>query len=156
MAHEGMYGIFPNDQFFSVVNIVLKNQYIECPLLRTMWSFSKIFDIVFCSFVWNIYFFNHHFHIMFLVKGLKVVAKHYLSWHYFYDDIYKCIGYSNVEYQVDIFNTQQQNGAQKQMVELAFGLRFDDLNRFQSWKFIILFHYILKDVIAIFCRTPSI
>jgi hypothetical protein len=43
--------------------------------------------------------------IIFLVKGLKVVAKSYLNWNFFYDDLYCCVKYSNVEYQVEIFNT---------------------------------------------------
>ena len=43
--------------------------------------------------------------IIFLVKGLKVVAKSYLNWIFFYDDLYCCVKYSTVEYRVEIFNT---------------------------------------------------
>ena len=43
--------------------------------------------------------------ISFLVKGLKVVAKHYLNWHFSYDDLYCCVKYSNVDYQVESFIT---------------------------------------------------
>ena len=40
------------------------------------------------------------------VKGLKVVAKRYLNWTFlFYDDLCCCVEYSNVECQVEIFNT---------------------------------------------------
>ena len=41
--------------------------------------------------------------IIYLIKGLKVVAKPYLNWNH--DDLYCCVKYSNVEYQVEIFNT---------------------------------------------------
>ena len=43
--------------------------------------------------------------IILLVKGLKVVAKHCLNWFFFYDDLCCCVQYSNVENQVEIFNT---------------------------------------------------
>jgi hypothetical protein len=42
--------------------------------------------------------------IIFLVKGLEVVAIHYLSWISFHDDLCCCVAYSNVENQVEIFN----------------------------------------------------
>ena len=37
------------------------------------------------------------------VNCLKVVAKHHLTWNCFYDDLYFCVKYSKVEYQVEIF-----------------------------------------------------
>ena len=43
--------------------------------------------------------------ITFLAKGLKVVAKCYLNWNSFHDDLCCCVEYSNVENQVEIFNT---------------------------------------------------
>ena len=61
-----------------------------------------------------------------IVKGLKVVAKGYLSWIFlfFIDDLYCCVEYSNVKYQAEIFNSKHQ----KQMIEYGFGHRFHDLN----------------------------
>ena len=43
--------------------------------------------------------------IIFLVKGRKVVAKCCLNWTSFHDDLCCCVEYSNVENQVEIFNT---------------------------------------------------
>ena len=43
--------------------------------------------------------------IKFMVKGLKVVAKRYLNWISFHNDLCCCVEYSNVENQVEIFNT---------------------------------------------------
>ena len=41
--------------------------------------------------------------IIFLVKHLKVVAKHFLNWIYFHGTLYCCARYSNIEYQDEIF-----------------------------------------------------
>ena len=43
--------------------------------------------------------------IIFLVKGLKVVAKRCLNYISFHDDLCCCVEYSNVENKVEIFNT---------------------------------------------------
>ena len=43
--------------------------------------------------------------IILLVKGANVVAKCCLNWISFCDDLCYCVEYSNVEYQVEIFNT---------------------------------------------------
>ena len=43
--------------------------------------------------------------IISLVKGLKVVAKCCLNWIFFNDDLFCYVKCSNVEYQVEIFNT---------------------------------------------------
>ena len=49
--------------------------------------------------------FQHTKTIIFWVKGLKVVAKRCLDWISFHDDLCFCVEYSNVEDQVEIFNT---------------------------------------------------
>ena len=43
--------------------------------------------------------------IVFAVKGPKVVAKCCLNWISFHDDLCCCVEYSNIENQVEIFNT---------------------------------------------------
>ena len=43
--------------------------------------------------------------IIFMVKGLKVVAKRCLNWISFHDDFRCCVEYSNIENQVEILNT---------------------------------------------------
>ena len=43
--------------------------------------------------------------ITFLVKGLKAIAKRCLNWICIHDDLCCCVEYSNVEHQVEIFNT---------------------------------------------------
>jgi hypothetical protein len=48
-----------------------------------------------------------------------------------HDDMYCCIKYSNVDYQVEIFKTYQQNDAQKHMVKYEFEHQFDDLICFE-------------------------
>ena len=46
--------------------------------------------------------------IMFLVKGLKVVAMCCFQWVSFHDDLCHCVEYSNVENQVEIFNASYE------------------------------------------------
>ena len=43
--------------------------------------------------------------IFVLVKVLRVVAKCCLIWIIFHNDLYCCVEYCNVEYQIDIFKT---------------------------------------------------
>ena len=81
--------------------------------------------------------------IIFLVKGLKVVAKRCLNWIFFHDDLYCCVKYSNVEYQVEIFKLIIKSDAQKQMVEFSFGRRFHDLNYFEVGIFFIFLEFII-------------
>ena len=62
--------------------------------------------------------------LILLVKGLEVVAECCYNWGYFFqDDLYCCVKYSNVEYQVEIFKILIiKSGAQKQRVEYEFTL----------------------------------
>ena len=90
--------------------------------------------------------------IFFWVKGLIVVARHCLNWISFHGDLSCCVEYSNVENQVEIFNTYHYSDAQKQMVECGFGRRFHDLNYFEVRKFIIY----LRASSQNFCGTRSI
>ena len=41
--------------------------------------------------------------IIYLVNGLKVIAKHCLNWVFFHDDLCYCVEYSNAKNQVEIF-----------------------------------------------------
>ena len=70
--------------------------------------------------------------IHFWVKGLIIVVKHCINWIYFHDDFCGCVEYSDVENQVEIFNTNHTNEAQKEMFEFVFGRRFHDLNYFEG------------------------
>jgi hypothetical protein len=73
--------------------------------------------------------------IIFWAKGLKVVAKRYLTWIFFMNSI--------VVLNTQMLNTQMLNiklrssilsiksDAEKQVVEYGFGCRFHDLNYFE-------------------------
>jgi hypothetical protein len=69
--------------------------------------------------------------MFFFVKSLKVVAKCCLDWIYFHDDLYCCVKYSKVEYQVEIFITSLKAMAYKPMVER----KFHDLKYFEVGSF---------------------
>ena len=81
--------------------------------------------------------------IIFLVKGLKVVAKSYLNWNFF------------MMTSIVVLNTQMQNiklrssilsiksDAQKQMVESDFGCRFHDPNYFEVINFFLFLEFII-------------
>ena len=79
---------------------------------------------------------------LFVVKGLKVVAKCCLNCEFFnfffHNDLYCCLKDSNVEYQAKIFKLINEGDAQKQMIESSFGCRFRDLNYFDVVNFHIL------------------
>ena len=49
----------------------------------------------------------------YFVKGLKVVAKCFLNWISFHDDLCCYVEYSNVENQVEIFNTYHKKRCSK-------------------------------------------
>ena len=57
---------------------------------------------------WTKKVFQYTTTIIVLVKDLKVVATCCLNWISFHDDLYRCVEYSNVENQVEIFNTRHQ------------------------------------------------
>ena len=81
--------------------------------------------------------------IIFGAKGLKVVAKHYLSWIIFHDGLCCCVKHSNVENQVEILNTYIRSDTQKQMVEYGFGRSFHDLNYFEVGNFSMCLDFII-------------
>ena len=79
--------------------------------------------------------------IIFLVKGLKVVAICYFFNCYFFffnDDLYCCAKYSNVEIKLRSSILSIKCDAQKQMIEFGFGPRVHDLNYFEVGYSIIL------------------
>ena len=49
----------------------------------------------------------------------------------FHDDLYCCVKYSNVEYQVEIFKPYHESDAQNHMVEYGFELKFHDLKYYE-------------------------
>ena len=96
--------------------------------------------------------------IYLLVKGPKVVAKCSLNWISFHDDLYCCVRYSIVDYQVEIFKTCHQRVMLKS-TWLNIGLNIN------SWPqkilkleifHILWIHYILEVIITKIYRKPSI
>ena len=62
--------------------------------------------------------------ILFLVKGLKVVAKRCLNWISFHDGLCCCVEYSNVESKLRFSILIIRTDAQKPIVEFSLGVDF--------------------------------
>jgi hypothetical protein len=94
---------------------------------------------------WTILVLKDTIAIFVFVQRPKDNSKVLFKLEFFDYDLYCCVEYSNVEYQVEIFKLIMKIDAQNHMIEYDFEHKFHDLNCYEVG---ILFSYSLNSLYA--------